>query len=298
MVDAHSPHGRLSLVSTPIGNLDDITLRALDRLRTSDGVFAEDTRVTRKLLAHYEITTPLERCDENVIAQKAPAIVARVEAGEDIAFVSDAGTPGVSDPGMRLVEAARRAQADSACFELEVVPGASAVLTALVGAGFTSQAFYFGGFLPRKVGERRRLLETLGALDAVLVFYESNHRTAASLAAIAEMLPAREVCMARELTKMFEEFAIAPAAQLAQQVAAREVLKGEVVIVVGPPAAQRANGIGDVADDSPDKLDRATVCARGHALMTEEGLSRAKAAKRLVAEFGIARDEAYRLLGE
>lgn len=282
--------GRLSIVSTPIGNLGDITLRALDRLREADVVLAEDTRVTRKLFSHHGISTPLERCDENVIVERAPDVVARVEAGARIAFVSDAGTPGVSDPGMRLVQAVRAAQESGADIELEVVPGASAVLTALAGAGFTSQAFYFGGFLPRKAGEKRRLLETLAKLDATLAFYESNHRTAASLAAIAEVMPDRPVCMARELTKLHEEFACAPASELAVRIGQRADLKGEVVIVVGAPESGDAR-----AADEP--VDRDAARARGRSLMADGGLTRAKAAKQLVSEFGIPRADAYDLLG-
>lgn len=282
--------GRLSIVSTPIGNLGDITLRALDRLREADVVLAEDTRVTRKLLSHHGISTPLERCDENVIAERTPDVVARVEAGARIAFVSDAGTPGVSDPGMRLVQAVRAAQESGTDIELEVVPGASAVLTALAGAGFTSQAFYFGGFLPRKAGEKRRLLDTLAKLDATLVFYESNHRTAASLEAIAEAMPGRSVCMARELTKLHEEFAFAPASELAARIGERADLKGEVVIVIGAPEATATR-----AADAP--VDRDAARARGLSLMADGGLTRAKAAKQLVSEFGIPRADAYDLLG-
>jgi 16S rRNA (cytidine1402-2'-O)-methyltransferase len=286
--------GRLSIVSTPIGNLGDITLRALEHLREADAIYAEDTRVTRKLLARYELDTPLERCDENTMEAVTPLILHRLQEGARIAYVSDAGTPGVSDPGLRLVAAVRTAQRDGLDIELAVVPGASAVLTALVGSGFTATAFYFGGFLPRKAGERARLFESLSALDAVLVFYESNRRTAATLTAIAAAFPAREVCMARELTKLFEEFACASAPQLAADIATRTgELKGEVVIVIGPPeAAHRRNRAAeDLTSD-----ERVQVEERARQLRTD-GLSRSQAAKQLAREAGITRAQAYELLG-
>ncbi len=146
--------GRLVVCATPIGNLGDVTLRVLDALREADTVAAEDTRVTRKLLARYEIETRLERCDEHTVERQTPALVERMLGGEVIALVSDAGTPGVSDPGARLVDACIDAGVD-----VEVLPGASAILAALVASGLPTHAFYFGGFLPRKAGDRRRVLE-------------------------------------------------------------------------------------------------------------------------------------------
>ncbi len=283
--------GRLSIVSTPIGNLGDITLRALDRLQEAHTIYAEDTRVTSKLLKHFEITTPVKRCDEHVMDAVIPFILEQVQTGECIAYVSDAGTPGVCDPGVRLVSAARKRQEDGIDFEIEVVPGASAVLTALVGSGIMSTAFYFGGFLPRKEGERTRLLESLAGLEAMLIFYESNHRTVDSLKTIARVFPGREVCAARELTKLFEEFMCSEAVDVAHRIALRtEELKGEVVLVIGPPIPVKVQDTNDLTSS-----DIASLATRGN-VYRGEGLSRAKAAKRLAQEYGITRDAAYGLL--
>ncbi len=161
----------------------------LDVLRSADVILAEDTRVTRKLLARYDIHTALERYDEATAAVRTPVIVDRIADGAVVALVSDAGTPGISDPGARLVDATLNAM-----LPVEVLPGASAITTALVASGLPTHAFYFGGFLPRKAGELRRTLSGLSGLDATLIFYESPRRTAASLAAIAEVLPGAPGC--------------------------------------------------------------------------------------------------------
>ena len=277
--------GRLLVCATPIGNLGDITERVVAALDGADVVYAEDTRVTRKLLSHLGVSTPVERCDENVTAERIPQILARLDAGQSVAFVSDAGMPCVSDPGQRVVAAAR-----AAGHEVTVLPGASAVLTAVAGSGFPARSFYFGGFLPRKAGERSRLLGTLAGLDAALVFFESNHRTVTSLRAIAEALPGRRVCMARELTKLHEEYAVAPAAELADQLEARDgELKGEVVLVIEPP----------VAGEAPSsEADESSIADRARELAEGEGLPPSRVAKALASEFGISRDEAYRIARE
>src|SRR5574340_910213 len=221
--------GVLLVCATPIGNLGDVTLRVLDALRTADVIAAEDTRVTRKLLSRYDIHTPLEPYHEHNRVVRTPELVARIERGERIALVSDAGTPGISDPGEHLVDA---------CLEtgvrVEVLPGASAILTALVASGLPTDAFYFGGFLPRKAGERTRALERLRDLDATLVFYESPGRTAATLTSLAAVFAGRRAALARELTKIHEEVARDEIGALAEVFATRE-LKGEVVLLVGPP---------------------------------------------------------------
>ena len=268
--------GRLVVCATPIGNLGDVTFRVLDALREADTIAAEDTRVTRKLLARYEIATRMERCDEHTVERQAPALVERMAGGEVIALVSDAGTPGVSDPGSRLVDACLEADVT-----VEVLPGASAILAALVASGLPTHAFYFGGFLPRKAGERRRSLELLGELDATLIFYESPHRAAASLASLAEMLPGRDAAMARELTKLHEEVLRGPVEQIAELVASREKLKGEVVLLVGPPPVrERAH-----ADEAEV---RAAVEAR-----VAQGETRSAAVKQVAAELGVSRSEVY-----
>jgi 16S rRNA (cytidine1402-2'-O)-methyltransferase len=254
----------------------------LEALRSADLIAAEDTRVTRKLLARYDISTPLERCDEHSIERVAPLLARRVLAGETVAFVSDAGTPGVSDPGARLI-----AEAVRAGVEVEALPGASALLAALVASGLPMKRFYFGGFLSRKTGERRRELKSLAALDATLVFFESARRTAATLAAIAEVLPGRDGALARELTKLHEEVVRAPIGELAEQVATRERLKGEVVLLVGPPAE-----VPRPSTDDPD------VAARGRAridALMGEGMSRSAAVRQVAKELGVAKSELYKL---
>ena len=238
--------GRLYIVGTPIGNLGDLTPRAADAFRAADVICCEDTRVTAKLLAHLEISRPLIRCDENVIATRAPEIVERVLAGEIVAFASDAGMPSVSDPGQVLVDAAREAGAD-----VEVIPGPSACVTALVASGIPCEHFFFEGFLPRKNGERVRRLQELAPVPGALLFYESPHRVAASLDAIAQVFPARTVALCRELTKLHEEVLRDKAPQLAVAVRERGELRGEMVIVVAPPAADELSGLrGAVAPDA------------------------------------------------
>jgi 16S rRNA (cytidine1402-2'-O)-methyltransferase len=227
--------GLLSICATPIGNLGDITLRVIEALGSADIIYAEDTRVSRKLLTHLDIHTRLERCDENTVQQRLPRIIDELRLGRRVAYVSDAGTPGVSDPGMQLVAATR-----AAGLAVEVLPGASALLTAWVAAGFTAPGLYFGGFLPRKEGQIKATLEQLAALDAVSVFYESPHRTARSLAIIAQVFPEREVVLARELTKLHEEVLRGPAPDIAAQIDQRsqaQPMRGEVALVIGPPVS-------------------------------------------------------------
>lgn len=230
--------GILSICATPIGNLGDITLRVIETFKQADLILAEDTRVTRKILNHLGITTKLERCDENVIRQRSPQIIERIKQGSRIAYVSDAGTPGIADPGAHLITAAHEAQCP-----IEVLPGASAAITAVVAAGFVTPAFYFGGFLPRKKQQILTSLRQLEQLDASLVFYESPHRASSSLTLIAEVFPEREVVLARELTKFHEEVFRAPSQELAAQIIAREQnnqpLKGEVALVIAAPSKQR-----------------------------------------------------------
>ncbi len=225
--------GGLSICSTPIGNLGDITVRVIETLKHADLVLAEDTRVALRLLNHLNSKVRLERCDENIIRQRIAAVLGELRMGRRIAFVSDAGTPGVADPGLQLVAATREAG-----YDVEVLPGASALLAALVASGFQAPGFYFGGFVPRKESAAMALFEQLAHLHAVLIFYASPHRTAKTLMRIAEAFPQREVVMARELTKLYEEVVRGPVAQVAEQIAQRieeKPLKGEVVLVIGPP---------------------------------------------------------------
>ena len=274
--------GKLSIVATPIGNRGDITLRALDVLKDADTVLAEDTRVTGKLLASYGIEAHLERCDENVIAARSAGLIERMERGEHLAFCSDAGMPGVSDPGLVLVDAARKAG-----IEVEVLPGASAVVTALVSAGFSGTAFFFGGFLPRKQKARESLLASLAALDAALVFYESPHRVASAVSSIASVYGEREVALCRELTKLHEEVLRLPAPALLQQLEERPELKGEVVLVIAPP-----NG----HEGKPDLND-----PRLRERIEQElsrGVPKSALAKQLAGELGVSKNELYGLVHE
>lgn len=233
MTACSSTSGRLIIVGTPIGNLGDLTPRVAQAFEAADAICCEDTRVTSKLLAHLGISRPLVRCDENVIASRSPELIGRMLAGDVIAFASDAGMPSVSDPGQVLVDAAREAGVD-----VEVIPGPSACVTALVASGIPCEHFYFEGFLPRKHGERVRRLSQLVAIPGALLFYESPHRVAASLEALAEVFPARQVALCRELTKLHEEVLRAQAPYLLEQVRERGELKGEMVLVVAPPSEE------------------------------------------------------------
>jgi 16S rRNA (cytidine1402-2'-O)-methyltransferase len=267
--------GRLQVCATPIGNLGDVTARVLEALAGADVIAAEDTRVTRKLLAHHGIHTPLEAYHAHNLDARTPALVRRIADGATIALTSDAGTPGISDPGAHLVDA---------CIEegLEVVvlPGPSAIVAALVASGLPTHAFYFGGFLPRKAGERSRRLAALGDLDATLVFYESPKRTAATLEAIAIELPGRRAAMCRELTKMYEEVARGEIEELAEALGARD-LKGEVVLVIGPPARR----------ETP-VIDAGEIRVRVMALV-DSGESMKDAVRRVAEETGVAKNTVY-----
>ena len=231
----------LHVVATPIGNLADISLRALATLAAADTVVAEDTRVTKKLLAHYGIATPLVAYHEHNAAVMRPHLLARLASGAALALVSDAGTPLISDPGFKLVTAAL---ADN--IPLTAIPGASAVLAALVVAGLPTDRFFFEGFLPAKsVARRQRILE-LAAIPGTLVFFESPHRVAETLADLHAVLGPREAALARELTKYFETVRRGSLADLATTLAKEPAPKGEIVLLVAPPSADVA--IPDAAD--------------------------------------------------
>lgn len=276
--------GRLIICPTPIGNLGDMTKRSIEALSNADVVCAEDTRVTGKLLSALGVSKRLERLDEAMIGGRADSIVERVLAGEVIAYCSDAGMPGVSDPGLRLVRAAREADAP-----VEVLPGPTAAATAYVTSGFTNPRFYFHGFFPRKAGEQASLLASLKALDACLVFYESPNRVASALAVLAEAFPRREVAVCRELTKLYEEVAWGPLPQVASDFAVRAEegsIKGEIVVVVDGPNEEEA---------ADDKADAANAAAERAAELVAQGVRNKQVAKTLVEEFGISRNEAYDL---
>jgi 16S rRNA (cytidine1402-2'-O)-methyltransferase len=221
--------GRVVLVPTPIGNRDDLTLRAIEALRGADLIACEDTRHSRPLLAHHEINVPLVSFHEHNESRRAAELAARARAGETIAVISDAGMPGISDPGYRLVRA---------CIDddvpLEVLPGPSAILTALVGSGLPVHAFQFGGFLSVKKGKRRNQLTTALESDGTSIFFESPHRLPSTLEILAELAPDTPTCVARELTKKFETYHRGTAAELHAHFTTHPP-KGEIVLLVAAP---------------------------------------------------------------
>lgn len=216
----------LYVIGTPIGNLSDITLRALEVLKSVDLIAAEDTRHSVNLLRHFEIRKPLLSYHEHNEAMRTAELAERLAAGENIALITDAGMPGVSDPGARLIRACIERG-----LEYTIVPGASAVLMALVGSGFALDRFCYRGFLPPKSGGRERELRAAAEREETTVFFESPHKIAKTLAAAAEIMPERQLCVARELTKKFEEFRRGTAAELLAHYEAHPA-KGEITLVI------------------------------------------------------------------
>ena len=263
----------LYIVATPIGNLRDITLRALDVLAGADRVFAEDTRVTHKLLSAHGLGARLDSYHEHNEARAGAAALAALEAGERVALVSDAGTPLISDPGYRLVRAAI-----AAGHPVFPIPGPSAGLAALCAAGLPSDRFLFAGFLPAKAGPRARAIGEVADVRATRVFYESGPRLAESLAALAAALGPRDGVVARELTKLFEEFRRDRLDALAAHYARAPAPKGEIVILVGPPEG--------VDTPDPDEVDAALKTALAH-------LSVKDAADEIAQRFALPRRDVY-----
>ncbi len=276
---APPPDPALYLVATPIGNLADITIRALQVLAGADIVACEDTRVTRVLLDRYAIRAKTTAYHEHNATSAGPRLIRALEAGKSVALVSDAGTPLVSDPGFRLVE-----QAVAAGIRVVPVPGPSAALAALTASGLPSDAFFFAGFLPVKAGARHSRLEALSAIPATLVFYESPRRLDDALAAMADVLGAgRPATVGRELTKTFEEFRRATLGELAAHYREAGAPKGEVVICVAPPGETAAPQAGDV-----------------DALLRELGteMPASKAAAEAARMTGLAKQDLFRRLVE
>lgn len=284
--------GCLYVVGTPIGNLTDMSPRVSAAFAEADAICCEDTRVTSKLLAHLGISRTLIRCDENVIARRAPELVDRMLAGETLAFASDAGMPSVSDPGQVLVDAAREAGVD-----VQVIPGPSACVTALVASGIPCEHFFFEGFLGRKHGERVRRLQQLAFVPGALIFYESPHRIVATLAAVAEVFPARMVAVCRELTKLHEEVMRGRADEVAGILSAREEIRGEIALVVAPPSEEELVGaaafaVGTAATD-PDEALREDIRAA-----LEEGEAASALSKRLAQKYSRKKRDVYALILE
>jgi len=276
----------LYLVATPIGNLGDITLRALDVLRRSDRIACEDTRQTQKLLNHFQITTPTVSCHQHNERERAVELLEALKAGGRIAMVSDAGMPGVSDPGSWLA-----AEAIAAGVRVIPIPGANAGLSALVASGLPTTEFHFIGFLPEKAGARRSRLEALAA-EAVsprtLIFYEAPHRILETLADLEAVWgPALRVVVARELTKIHEEFLRGTVVETRQDLAGRDRIRGEITLLVEalPPTAPSG------APGAPVK-----IAERVALLQTEGGLDEKEALKRLARELGQSKSDLYREL--
>ena len=276
----------LYLVGTPIGNLGDITLRALDVLKRVDRIACEDTRQTQKLLNHFEINTPTVSCHQHNERQRAAELVEALKAGGRIALVSDAGMPGISDPGAWLA-----AEAIAAAVPVIPIPGANAALSALVASGLPTDEFHFIGFLPEKAGARRTRLETLAAqaqeAPRTLVFYEAPHRILEALADLEAVWgPALRVVAARELTKIHEEFLRGTVAAVRQELTSRDRIRGEFTLLVEAPAKAIAQSNGG-AEKIADRVAR---------LQTEAGIDEKEALKRLARELGQSKSEIYREL--
>lgn len=273
--------GTLYLVATPIGNLEDITHRAVRLLGEVDLIACEDTRHTKKLLNHYGINTRTISYHEHNETERAAQLLERLKLGANVAIVSDAGTPGISDPGFRLT---RLAIANE--ITVVPVPGASALVAALVSSGMPTDEFFFGGFLPARSGARRTRLSELRSIAATLIFYEGPHRIAATLRDAQEILGERQAVVARELTKMHEEIARGSLSELAARFSSGESARGEMVVII------------DRAVIPNEGVENNTAVSIG-ALVTKwenAGLDHRSALKKAARELGLSRDEAYRRL--
>ncbi len=271
--------GTLYIVSTPIGNLDDITLRAIRTLREADFILAEDTRITSKLLARYRITTPFYKSYyQGVERARVEDVLKLLDDGKNIALVSDAGTPLVSDPGYPLVRAAVERG-----IRIIPIPGPSAALAALVASGLPLDRFCFEGILPRAESARRARIEALQHETRTTIIYESPHRILSTIKILSELIPDREVVLARELTKMHEEFLRGTPEELLRMLEARPV-KGEIVLVIAGALEKKQ---GTVAGKETDKLV---------SVLKEEGVSGKTSLRILTEGLGISRNEAYRLI--
>ena len=272
----------LYLVATPIGNLGDITLRALDVLKRVDRIACEDTRQTRKLLNHFQIGTPTESCHEHNERERAAGLVEALKRGARIALVTDAGMPGISDPGSWLASAAI-----AAGIPVFPIPGANAALSALVASGLPTSEFRFLGFLPEKAGARRSRIETLAAAGGqagTLVFYEAPHRILDTLADLESVFgPELRVVVARELTKVHEEFLRGTVADVRRELASRDRVRGEITLLVQAPAERP--GIAVSSQSISDRVAR---------MQAEEGIDEKEAMKRLARELGQSKSEIYR----
>ena len=268
----------LYLVATPIGNLEDITLRALRILRSVDRIACEDTRQTQKLLNHFEIRTPTVSYHMHNEGPRAEELVAELKQGARIAIVSDAGTPGIADPGGQIASGAI-----AAGIPVFPVPGANAAISALIASGLSTEQFTFHGFLPAKPGQRKTALEELPRDGATHIFYEAPHRITDTLADLEAVFgAAQHAVIARELTKLHEEFLRGPVAELRAQLAARSSVRGEIVLLFSP--------------EQKNEMQQTSIAAGVAALIQSENLTEKDALKRVARERGIGKSEAYREL--
>jgi len=271
----------LYLVATPIGNLEDITLRALRILKEVDQIACEDTRHTQKLLSHYNIRKPLVSYHEHNELTRAPELVVAMEQGAQIALVSDAGVPLVSDPGYRLVTLCLRHR-----IPVVPIPGPSALLAALSASGLPNEEFLFAGFLPARSGERRRALERLRIEDRTIIFYEAPHRIEETLIDAHEILGDRPACIAREVTKLHEEFRRGSLAELAASLAEKPA-RGEITLLIGPVPAEEKSALRDTSQSLADRVDE---------LIRQAKLDRKEALKLAAKERGLSKRAAYQEL--
>lgn len=266
--------GTLYIVATPIGNLGDFTYRAAKVLAEVSRIACEDTRQTARLLQHYSINTPTTSLHQHNERQKMDQLLTLLEAGESIALVSDAGTPLISDPGFPLVREARRRG-----IPVVPLPGASALTSALCASGLPTDSFYFGGFLPPKSSARKRTLQELAPLDVTLVFYEAPHRIRETLSDVAACMPHRPVVVARELTKLYEEFATGSPGELAKTLTER----GEITLLIGK------------SDRSAEPIPPTDELKRSYDELIAAGHAPSAAAKQIAQRFGLNKREAYKL---
>ena len=275
--------GTLFIVASPIGNLEDITHRALRILREVDLIACEDTRHTRKLLNHFGIATPTTSYHEHNEQERAAELCELLQSGKNVAVVSDAGTPLISDPGFRIVKAAI-----DRGISIVPIPGASAAITALSASGLATDQFLFAGFLPARAGSRRAKLNELSSIHATLVFYEAPHRIKATLKDAREILGDREAVIGRELTKLHEEFARGSLSELIGRFSEIEAPRGELVVIISrrtakAVASKRTTSPADQLRERMNELER-------------EGIDQKTSMKQAAKELGLKRDDAYRLL--
>ena len=268
--------GTLYIVATPIGNLEDITLRALRVLKEADLIACEDTRHTRKLLAHYQISTPTLSYHDHNERERSVELVKKLEDGQNIALVSDAGTPLISDPGFRIVQ-----EAIERAISVVPIPGPSALIAALSAAGLPEREFIFVGFLPARRMARRARLEELAGVNSTLIFYEAPHRIKDTIDDASEVLGNRDCVLAREVTKLHEQFV---RGRLSEIELAEGATRGEMVLMIGPP----------LDSEQPEAAQLTSILERTEQIVRTGGLDQKAALKQAARERGISKSEAYR----